>query len=258
MCTPAAPQILDEFHSNDKIYEILLVSIWEIGEGVGIVVLAPLSELFGRLPVWHTANILFCIFTLGGGLSTNIHMLIAFRFLGGLTVVSLALEPAIISDLFSQEQRGTPMALTAITPLLGPVVAPVIGSYLSQAKGWRWVFWLILITEGSFELLSIFFLRETYRVTILQKKTKRMRKETGDLSLRSEYEGPKGKELLKQTIIRPARLFCFSPIVSLLSLYMAVVYGYLYLVFTTETQIFESLYGFSEGNVGLVFLGVGE
>lgn len=174
------------------------------------------------------------------------------------TVASLALEPGTISDLFSQEERGTPMALTAIAPLLGPVVAPVIGSYLSQAKGWRWVFWLILITEGFFDLLSIFFFRETYRVRILQKKTQRMRKETGDLSLPSEYEGPKGKELFKQTIIRPVRLFCFSPIVSSLSLYTTVVLGYLYLIFTTETQIFESLYGFSEGNVGLVFLGIGE
>lgn len=209
MCTPAAPQILDEFHPKDKIYEILLVSIWEMGEGVGILVLAPLSELFGRLPVWHTANVLFCNITLGGALSTNIHMLIAFLFLGGLTVASLALEPGIISDLFPQEERGTPMALTAIAPLFGPVVAPVIGSYLSQEKGWRWGFWLIPITKGSFELLSILFLGKPYRVTILQKKTQRMRKETGDLSLRSEFEDRKGKELFKQTIIRPVRLFCF-------------------------------------------------
>ena len=253
MCTPAAPQILQEFHTTDKIYGVFLVSIWEMGEGIGVLVIGPVSELFGRLPVWHVGNILFCLFTLGGVLSTNIHMLIAFRFLSGLTVVALTLEPAIISDLFPQEARGTPMALTAILPLLGPIFAPIIGSYLSQAKGWRWVFWLILIAEGSFETLSIFFLRETYRVKILQRKTQRMRKDTGDLSLRSRYEGPKEKALLKETIVRPVQHFCFSPIVSILSCYMAVVYGYIYLVFTTETQIFQSLYGFSEGNVGLIF-----
>ena len=257
MCTPAAPQILDEFHSNNKLYEILLVSIWEMGEGVGVFVLAPLSELFGRLPVWHIGNILFCLFTLAGALSTNIHMLIAFRFLSGLTVVALALEPAMISDLFRQEERGTPMALTTIPTLLGPVLAPVIGSYLSQAKGWRWVFWLILITVGSFELLSIFFLRETYRVKILQKKTQRMRKETGNYSLKSYYEGPEGATLLKQTVVRPAQLFFLSPIVSMLSIYMALVYGFIYLIFTTETKIFQDLYSFTDGNVGLVFLGIG-
>ena len=258
MCTPAAPQILDEFHSTDRFYEILLVSIWEMGEGVGVLILAPLSEHFGRLLVWHTANGLFCLSALAGGLSINIHMLVAFRFLGGLTSVSLALSPAIISDLFPQEHRGTPMALTAIAPLLGPTVAPIIGSYLSQARGWRWVFWLILIIQGSFEIVAIFFLRETYRAKILQKKTQRLRKEKDNPLLISEYESVQGKDFFKRTIIRPAELFFFSPIVSLLSIYTAVVYGYLYLVFTSETEIFQSLYGFSEGSVGLIFLGVGK
>lgn len=150
------------------------------------------------------------------------------------------------------------MALTTIAPLLGPVVAPIIGSYLSQAKGWRWVFWVITIVAGAFEVLSIFFLRETYRVKILREKTRRLRKKTGDVSLQSEYGGVQGRELLKQSVIRPAKLFFYSPIVSSLSIYMAVVYGYLYLVFTTETPVFQSIYGFSEGNVGLIYLGVGK
>jgi hypothetical protein len=48
-----------------------------------------------------------------------------------------------------------------------------------------------------------------------------------------------------------------SPIVFLLSLYVAVVYGYLYLLFTTMTDVFENNYGFSQGSVGLVYLGIG-
>ena len=187
MCTPATPQILDEFDSHNTVYPVILVSIWELGEGIGVLIIAPLSELFGRLPVWHTANVLFCLFSVTGALSTNIHMLIAFRFLNGVAVVALALEPAIISDLFPQEKRGMPMALTSIAPLLGPVVAPIIGSYLSQARGWRWVFWLVTIVAGTFEVLSIFVLRETYRVKILRKKTQRLRSEMGDVSLVSQY-----------------------------------------------------------------------
>lgn len=48
-----------------------------------------------------------------------------------------------------------------------------------------------------------------------------------------------------------------SPIVFLLSLYTAVIYGYLYLLFTTMTDVFESQYNFSQGSVGLAYLGVG-
>jgi MFS family permease len=48
-----------------------------------------------------------------------------------------------------------------------------------------------------------------------------------------------------------------SPIVFLLSLYTAVIYGYLYLLFTTMTDVFETQYNFSQGSVGLAYLGVG-
>ena len=41
------------------------------------------------------------------------------------------------------------------------------------------------------------------------------------------------------------------------SLYVAIVYGYLYLLFTTLTPVFESQYHFSSGSVGLTYLGIG-
>ena len=49
----------------------------------------------------------------------------------------------------------------------------------------------------------------------------------------------------------------FSPIVLLLSIDMAIVYGYLYLLFTTITEVFQSTYHFSQGSVGLTYLGLG-
>lgn len=48
-----------------------------------------------------------------------------------------------------------------------------------------------------------------------------------------------------------------APIVLLLSLYMALIYGYQYLMFTTFPRIFEGQYGFSKNAVGLVYLGIG-
>ena len=53
------------------------------------------------------------------------------------------------------------------------------------------------------------------------------------------------------------RLLLFSPIVLALSTYMAVVYGYLYLLFTTITEVYEDQYHFSQGSVGLTYLGIG-
>jgi hypothetical protein len=52
-------------------------------------------------------------------------------------------------------------------------------------------------------------------------------------------------------------MLIYSPIVLILSMQMAVVYGYLYLLFTTITEVFEGQYGFSQGTVGLTYLGLG-
>ena len=53
------------------------------------------------------------------------------------------------------------------------------------------------------------------------------------------------------------KLLVFSPIVLALSTYMAVVYGYLYLLFTTITEVYENNYHFGQGTVGLTYLGIG-
>jgi hypothetical protein len=102
------------------------------------------------------------------------------------------------------------------------------------------------------------FLRETYAVRILDLKAKRLRKETGNPNLRSKMDsGLSPRDLFARSIVRPIKMLLFSPIVFLLSLYMAVVYGYLYLLFTTISGVFEKTYHFSQGSVGLTFLGLG-
>lgn len=60
-----------------------------------------------------------------------------------------------------------------------------------------------------------------------------------------------------RAIIRPTKMLFLSPIVGLMSLYVAVAYGILYLLFTTFTFVFEGRYGFSSGTVGLTYIGIG-
>lgn len=53
MCAPATSYILKEFHTTNQLYATILVSIWELGEVVGPFLIGPLSEIYGRLPVFH-------------------------------------------------------------------------------------------------------------------------------------------------------------------------------------------------------------
>ena len=258
ICTPAAPLILEDLHSSNVLYTTILVSIWELGEAVGLMVIGPLSEIYGRLPVYHIANTLFVVFSIAGAVSSNLDMLVAFRFLNGTTVASLTLNPAIVGDMFMAEERGGKMAIMSLAPLLGPVAGPVIGGYLAQSLGWRWTFWLPALLAATCEVLFILVVRETYKVKILERKARRLRKATGDESLRSVHDaGLSYGEALKRSAIRPARMLLFSPVILILSIYVAVVYGYLYLVMTTITEVFEDRYHIPSNSVGLTFLGLG-
>lgn len=185
-------------------------------------------------------------------------MLIAFRCLSGLTVASTTLNSGTVGDMFRQEERGTAMSIMSLCPLLGVVSGPIIGGYLTAAIGWRWTFWIITIISGVVEI-GFLFLRETYKVTILERKAKRLRRQTGNMSLRSKYQSNiSGPALFRKTMVRPVKMFFLSPIVCILSLYGAVIYGMLYLLMTTITEVFEGQYHISQGPVGLVFLGIGK
>lgn len=260
ICAPVAPQIMAEFDEESGSYLTLLVSIWELGEIVGPLIVAPLSELYGRRYIYHAGTILFIIFSAACALSTDIQSLVAFRFFNGMAVVSVVLNPSIVGDLFRVEQRGSAMAMVGLAPMLGPVVGPIIGGYLGAALGWRWCFWLITILSGFLEICFLGLLRETYAVEILKRKARQLRKEKQNPKYRSKHETDHtALQLFKSGwVFRPLVLLFTSPILFIMSLYVGVVYGYLYLVMTTITSVFESVYSFSPSGVGLSFLGLGK
>lgn len=224
---------------------------------LGPLLIAPLSELYGRTRVYNTGNILFVVFTIAGGLSRNIEMLIAFRFLTGVTLAPITLNPYIIGDMFIQEQRGTAMSITAVAPLLGPIAGPIIGGYLTETRGWRWTFWFPAILGACCAFSLLTFPRESYKVTIMHRKATKLRKQTG-LPFRSVYDlNVSGPQVFKKPIARPLTIIIQSPMVFILGLYLAMVYGYLYILLTTIAEVFGRTYHFSTGPVGLTFLGLG-
>jgi multidrug resistance protein len=172
-------------------------------------------------------NALFVVFTIACAVASNLNMLIGFRFMAGMFgSTPITIGGGTTSDMFRTEERGAAMAIWSIGPLLGPVVGPVAGSYLSAAKGWRWNFWILAIVAGVAALGMLVFLRETYAPVLLERKAKRLRKETGNERLRSKMDhGLTPGKHIALSLIRPTKMLIFSPIVFFLSLYMAMVYG---------------------------------
>lgn len=223
--------------------------------------IAPLSEMYGRMPVYHTCNILFVIWNLACTVAptNSIGALLVFRLLAGIAgSCPITIFAGSIADVFKQEQRGAAMAICAMGPLIGPVVGPVAGGFLGEAEGWRWVFGVITIAAGATAIGSITFQRETYEPILLARLTEKLKKETNNPNLQSKLDNGLTKaEMLKRALIRPTKMLIKSPIVLSLSIYIAVIYGYLYLLFTTLTPVYEGVYHFGAGPVGLVFLGIG-
>ncbi|WEW54856.1 hypothetical protein PRK78_000282 [Emydomyces testavorans] len=259
MTVPGVSQAMREFHSDSSTLGSLVVSIFSLGLACGPLIVAPLSEIYGRLIPYHVSNILFIIFSVGCAVSPNLASLVVFRMLAGMMAASvLNIGGATVADLFVPEERGNAMAAWTYGPLLGPAIGPVAGGFLSQAKGWRWVFWVITLAATVTAVLFSLIMRESYPPVLLEQKVKRLRRETGNERLRSEMKVDlEPKELFKRALRRPLFLLFRSPIVFLSSVFIAVVYGYLYLLYTTMALVFKAQYGFSEGFQGLAYLGIG-
>ena len=117
-----------------------------------------MAELYGRSPIYHVTNVLFIIFTMACALSSNLNMLIVFRFLQGTAgSAAIALGGGTVADVFIQEERGKAIALWAMCPLLGPVVGPIMGGFLSASLGWRWVFWVLAIAVSPCSCSDLHF-----------------------------------------------------------------------------------------------------
>lgn len=253
---PAVPQALSEFHvSGSSTYQILLVSVWELGEGVGPFAVAPLSERFGRMPIYHAGNVLALLFAIAGALSTSASMLIAMRFLNGCCMTALTLAPAIVGDLYLPDHRGSAMVLVMGLRVLGAFVAPIMGSFVAQELGWRWSIWIVVIGIGAVAALSLVFVRETYAVIILERRAARLRDATGNMRLHTKYHKRLSSTTILLSVTRPIRLLILSPVVFIVSFYTAICYGLSYLILTTLTEIMESQYQFGQNVVGLAFLG---
>ena len=110
---------MTEFHSNNTSLASFVVSVYIVGFCLGPLVLAPLSELYGRSPVMHASNIFFIIFGVACAVSSDLSMFIVFRLLMGISgCPPLTLGGGTISDLMSVEKRGRGLGFWSMGPMM--------------------------------------------------------------------------------------------------------------------------------------------
>lgn len=256
---PALNLIGDEFHVTSSVEKSLMLSVFVLAYAVGPLLLGPLSEIYGRVYVLQVSNLFFLAFNVGCGFSQSKTQMIVFRFLSGLGgSAPLSIGAGVLGDCWNAIDRGKATGIYALGPLLGPAVGPLIGGWIVERSSWRWAFWATSMFDGLIQITSLAILDETHAPTILRKKSRRMIKETGNQKLHTEYAELDAPLLicLGKNFFRPLRMLG-QPILQVLGIYMAFLYGLVYLFISTFPDVWTVRYGESTGVGALNYLSLG-
>lgn len=258
--SPAVKDMGHDFNVTKPILLSLSVSLFVLAWAICPLFVAPLSELFGRKIVLNISIVLMALFNMCCAVSNNITMLLIFRFLAGCAgAPPLSIGAGTMADLFNDKDRNTALAVYAVGPTVGPIIAPIIAGFITENIGWRWVLGVLTIFNAVIAAFGLMFYQETYAPILLQRKAQKLRKETGNEHLHTIFELTKipFKKQLYIAVTRPIRILCTNPVVFSLGLYMAFVYGFMYLMLVTFPALWNNYYGYNLGITGLMYLGLG-
>ncbi|KAL2886577.1 putative MFS-type transporter [Ceratocystis lukuohia] len=254
--TPGISGVKQRFDVSDEV-ALLTITVFVVGFGVGPMVFAPLSEIYGRRIVYGITLFIAVIFIIPCAVATNITTLIVCRAIDGIAFSApMTLVGGTLADMWKNEERAVPMAAFSAAPFLGPAIGPLVGGYLYDGTSWRWLYYIQIILAAVIWILITFTVPETYTPTILARRADRLRKQTGSQEWVTEQELDKRPigETLIIFILRPFRLLFGELIVLLISLYMSVLYGLLYMFFIAFPIVYGKGKGYSNGKTGLMFI----
>ncbi|MPZ59322.1 MAG: DHA2 family efflux MFS transporter permease subunit [Rhizobiales bacterium] len=121
-----------------------------------------LADRYGRKKLFVVCVAGFTVASLLCGISQTIGQIVTFRIMQGMFGAALVpLSQSVILDAYSFEQRGQAMAMWSIGVMLGPIMGPTLGGWLTEHYSWHWVF-LVNLPVGAFTIFGLLlFLDET-------------------------------------------------------------------------------------------------
>ncbi|PKX88823.1 MFS transporter [Aspergillus novofumigatus IBT 16806] len=256
--TSGVPGIQKEFGIESRTMVLLGLTTYLLGLAAGCLILAPLSEMYGRRLIYLVTTALFAVLMIPVALAPNLAAVLVSRvFSGFFGSATIASAPGTVNDVVSEKHRALAFSLWSLGAMNGPVLGPIIGGFVYQYLGWRWTNWVVLVCAGV-SLVALAFSKETYAPAILRAKTQKKQKETEDLRWWSRHDtSHNGWKLLRMNLARPFSMAVFEPICLFWNLYVGVVYAVLFLCFVGYPIVFEEERGWSPGLAGLGYCGIG-
>lgn len=155
----------------------------------------------------------------------------------------------MVGDVFRKEERGLPVALVSLGPVLGSCLGPMIGGYIADYTSWRWAFWSTSITAGVFLVISFITARETYAPILLLRKKQmliadaRNQEKGHDQIWKTPFEKDETVgQLYRRTISRSLYFLGTQPIIQALACYYGYLYGIVYLLLSSFSDLWTTQY----------------
>ncbi|KAH8898015.1 MFS general substrate transporter [Thozetella sp. PMI_491] len=256
--TTTYTQMYNQFNAT-KLTTSLGLSTFVMGIASGALLTSPLSEYYGRKPIYLISWTMFIVWTIPSAVASNIETLIVTRFFNGLAGSTfLSVVGGTVNDLFSQNEIQWPMAFVALAPFVGPSIGPLLGGFVNYHLNWRWTYYIIILWALILLLGIIFCTPETFHPVILRVKAIRLRDETGDHRYWAPME--RAPKLDQKTalilLLRPFQFLFLEPMCICLSIYSAVLLGILYLFFAALPEVFRTNHHMNLWQSGLAFSGI--
>lgn len=243
--TTTYDQMSSEFGTSTIVSTVGL-STFVLGIGTGPLLTGPLSEHYGRRPIYLVAWSLFIIWTIPSAVGTNIQTLIIGRFFQGFAGGTfLSVAGGTVGDIFAKDEIQKPMTLVSLAPFVGPSSGPVIGGFINYYTHWRWTYYVLIIWAVGILIAIIFFAPET-RFPV------KNRSDTGKEKTSHSQPG----KALRIALTRPFQMLALEPMCLCLDLYSAILLGILYLFFGAFPLVFKTTHGMNLWQAGLTFLGI--
>ncbi|PBP21624.1 MFS general substrate transporter [Diplocarpon rosae] len=235
-------------------------SLFVLGFGCGPLIWGPGSELFGRKMPLFFGYFCFAIFQIPVAVAQNVETIMLARFFGGcFASAPLAIVGGALADFFGPVDRGVAVCVFAAATFIGPIAGPVMGGFITQSYlGWRWTAWITLIMAAFFGTIGIFLVPETAHAKILQSRAKHLRFETKNWAIHSQADTTNTElsALVTTYFLKPLQMLFQEPILLLMTMYMALIYGILYLFFEAYPISFQEERRWNQGVGALPFIGI--
>lgn len=161
MYLPALPEIARHFKSSLASVEMSLASYF-LGLAIGQVFYGPFIDRLGRKPPLFFGLAIYFLSSIACFFASSVHVLVAARFfqaLGG--CASIVVPRAIVRDLYEEREAARVFSLLMLVMGLAPILAPLIGGYVTLYLGWRTIFSGLALISLLCLSTAFFFLPET-------------------------------------------------------------------------------------------------